>query len=133
MQTDADVIVIGCGPGGATAATFLRRAGWKVIVLEKEFFPRFHIGESLLPYSTPILEELGVTEALEAAGCPKKFGAQFHLMDGSGCTRFVFKNGRFTRFTMAYQVERATLDHLLMKRAREVGADVREGWTFKRF
>lgn len=133
MQTDADVLIIGCGPGGSTAAIKLRQAGWKVIVVEKEVFPRFHIGESLLPYNMPIIEELGMMPAMEAAKFPKKFGAQFHLMDGSGCTRFVFKNGRFTRFTVALQVERATFDHLLMKRAREVGAEVREGWTFKKF
>src|SRR6185295_7781007 len=98
-MTNADVIVIGCGPGGASAATFLRQAGHSVIVLEKEKFPRFHIGESLLPYNQALFSEMGVMPAIEAARFPKKFGAQFHLMDGSHCTRFVFRNGKFTTHT----------------------------------
>lgn len=133
MIHDADVLIIGCGPGGASAACYLRQAGHSVIVLEKERFPRFHIGESLLPYNQGLFKELGLTPAIQAANFPKKFGAQFHLMDGSKCTRFVFRNGRFTAFTEAIQVERAKFDHILMKRARDVGADVREGWSFKKF
>ena len=132
-MNDADVIIIGCGPGGASAACFLRQAGHSVIVLEKEKFPRFHIGESLLPYNQGLFKELGVTPMIEAAQFPKKFGAQFHLMDGSKCTRFVFRNGRFTAFTEAIQVERAKFDHILMKRAQQVGADVREQWTVRKF
>jgi FADH2-dependent halogenase len=132
-MSDADVIIIGCGPGGASAACFLRLAGHSVIVLEKEKFPRFHIGESLLPYNQGLFKELGIKPMIEAAGFPKKFGAQFHLMDGSKCTRFVFRNGRFTAFHEAIQVERAKFDHILMKRARQVGADVREQWTVRKF
>jgi FADH2-dependent halogenase len=61
-----DAIIIGGGPGGSTAATFLARAGRKVLVLEKEHFPRFHIGESLLPYNNSIFEEMGILETLQA-------------------------------------------------------------------
>jgi flavin-dependent dehydrogenase len=130
---DADVLIIGCGPGGASAACYLRQAGHTVIVLEKEKFPRFHIGESLLPYNQGLFKELGLTPAIKAANFPIKYGAQFHLMDGSKSTRFVFRNGRFTAHTEAIQVERAKFDHIMMKRAAEVGADVREGWTVRRF
>jgi flavin-dependent dehydrogenase len=133
MQSEADVVVIGCGPGGSSAACYLRQAGRSVIVLEKEKFPRFHIGESLLPYNQGLFKELGLMPAIEAAGFPKKFGAQFHLMDGTKCTRFVFRNGKWTRFTQAIQVERAKFDHILMKRAQQMGADVREGWTVRKF
>jgi FADH2-dependent halogenase len=133
VQFDADVLIIGCGPGGASAAIYLRMAGHSVIVLEKEKFPRFHIGESLLPYNQGLFKEMGLMPALEAARFPRKFGAQFHLMDGSRCQRFVFRNGRFTRFTEAIQVERAKFDHILMKRAQLIGADVREGWVFRKF
>ncbi|HUS35117.1 MAG TPA: NAD(P)/FAD-dependent oxidoreductase [Verrucomicrobiae bacterium] len=132
-MNEADVIIIGCGPGGASAACYLRQAGHSVIVLEKEKFPRFHIGESLLPYNQGLFKELGLTPAIEAANFPKKFGAQFHLMDGSKCTRFVFRNGRFTAFHEAIQVERAKFDHILMKRAQQVGADVREEWMVRKF
>ena len=72
-------IVIGGGPGGSAVATFLAKAGKSAVVLEREHFPRFHIGESLLPYNRVLLEEMGVLPTLEAAGFPTKLGAQFHL------------------------------------------------------
>jgi FADH2-dependent halogenase len=128
-STQYDVLVIGGGPGGSTAATLLARAGKRVLLLEKERFPRFHIGESLLPYNSRIFQELGIQSTLEAAGFTRKWGAQFHLADGSKSLHLVFRNGRFTRETAAFQVERATFDHVLLKQARASGADVREGWT----
>jgi FADH2-dependent halogenase len=104
-----------------------------VLVLEKEHFPRFHIGESLLPYNHRLFEEMGVLPKLEAAGFTKKFGAQFHLGNSSKSLKLVFKNGCFTREPMAFQVERARFDDLLLKHARESGAEVREGWTVTKF
>lgn len=124
-----DVIVIGGGPGGSSAAAFLACGGRRVLVLEKEVFPRFHIGESLLPYNQAIFRELGVLPAIQAAGFPKKFGAQFFLGNGLLHTRFVFRLGKFTREPEVVQVERATFDHILLRHARAGGADVREGWT----
>jgi FADH2-dependent halogenase len=128
-----DALILGCGPGGSSVGTFLARAGKKVLVLEKEVFPRFHIGESLLPCNMAIFEEMGVMPALRAAGFPTKHGAQFQLGNGSICTRFVFREGRFNSAPNAIQVERALLDHLLLKNTRASGADVREGWTVTRF
>src|SRR5437868_8106587 len=107
LETIYDAIVIGGGPGGSTASTFLARAGKKVLLLEKEVFPRFHIGESLLPYNRRIFEEMGVLETLEAEGFPKKLGAQFHLGDGSKSIKLVFAEGRFTKEPRAFQVERS--------------------------
>src|SRR5882724_2385237 len=131
--TTYDAIIIGGGPGGSAAATFLARAGKRALLLEKEHFPRFHIGESLLPYNHQLFREMGILPALESAGFIRKFGAQFHLGNGTKGTKFVFRQGRFTREPEAIQVERAKFDHLLLKHAQDSGADVREGWTVGKF
>jgi flavin-dependent dehydrogenase len=132
-ETVYDAIVIGGGPGGSCTATLLTRAGRRVLLLEKERFPRFHIGESLLPYNRDIFEALGVLPKLEAAGFIPKFGAQFHLGNGAKSTQFVFANGAFNRVTEAFQVERAIFDDLLLRHAAASGTEVREGWTVGAF
>jgi FADH2-dependent halogenase len=102
-------------------------------VLEKEIFPRFHIGESLLPCNQTILRDMGALPVLQEAGFPKKYGAQFALGNGSLSTRFIFGEGKFNREPETFQVERAKFDHILMKHARACGAEVREGWQVSRF
>lgn len=131
-QTLYDTLIIGGGPGGATAATYLARAGRRVLLIEKERFPRFHVGESLLPYNHQLFKEMGLLPALETAGFPRKFGAQFHLGNGSKSLKLVFRNGAFTRETVAFQVERSRFDDLLIKHSAASGAYVLQGWTVTR-
>ena len=131
-MTRHDVLVLGGGPAGSCAATRLARAGRSVLLLERERFPRFHVGESLLPYNAEIFDELGLTPKLAAAGFPVKRGAQFHLGNGAKGTSFVFGQGRFTRHAEAYQVERSRFDEILLRHAADSGAEVREGVAVER-
>ena len=93
LDLSADVIVVGGGPAGSATATMLSRKGWKVIILEREKFPRDHVGESLLPASIPILEELGALPDVEKAGFLPKYGAHiraqplFAMVECSICAR----------------------------------------------
>ena len=124
-----DVIVIGGGPAGSTAATTLAKEGRRVLVLEKMKFPRFHIGESLLPYNRQIFDELGVWDKIASGGFMTKRGAQFLMGNGDQRVRLDFSKGFYTAYHQAVQVERSKFDDLLLKHSRECGAEVREEST----
>ena len=126
LQTSADIIVIGGGPGGSAAATMLAHQGWQVLLLEREHFPRPHIGESLLPASIPILEELGVLPAVAAAGFLKKWGATMVWgRDQQPWSWYFGETNR--RYPHSYQVWRPLFDQLLLDNAAAQGVTVRQG------
>src|SRR5689334_5680343 len=105
-----DVLVIGGGPAGATAGNLLATAGRSVIVLEKERFPRFHIGESLLPFNVGLLDELGVHEEVGRMGAVPKHGARFMTGDGRHVNTVYFRDGLDGCPPMTYQVLRSRFD-----------------------
>src|SRR3954469_2623405 len=121
-----DVIVIGGGPAGSTAATLLAKKGFDVLLLERERFPRFQIGESLLPFNNDIFQRLGILEQLEKGDFVPKYGAEFITGDGARGYTFRFDQNLPAPHDRAFQVTRAKFDELLMKTANEAGVVVRQ-------
>ena len=132
MERDLyDVAIIGGGPAGSTAATLLAKAGRRVIVFEREKFPRFHIGESLLPFSMQTFDRLGVREKLDAAFMPK-YGGEIAAACGTKGVKFYFKDGFRSQRDRAYQVTRSDFDKVLLDHSRESGAEVHEETEIER-
>ena len=126
MSFDCDVIVIGGGPAGSTAAAFLARNGVRVILLERDTLPRFHIGESLLASVTQVFDAIGATELIRSAGFIEKWGASFITPDG-GVERFAdFAISDEVPSPQTWQVPRERFDEMLLRHAAACGADVRE-------
>jgi flavin-dependent dehydrogenase len=121
-----DVVVIGGGPGGSTAACRLAQEGYCVVLLEKAHHPRFHIGESLLPANLPIMERLGVGAEVRAIGM-EKWGAEFVSPWDGRRQEFRFSQGWDKSLPLAYQVRRSEFDEILIRRAARLGARVIEG------
>ena len=122
-----DVVVIGGGPAGSATACRLARAGRRVVLFERDRFPRFHIGESLLASVNDALDEIGARDLVRAQGFPAKWGATFGTADGA-IERFAdFAASPEVPAPQTWQVPRAQFDELLLRHAAACGADVREG------
>ena len=121
-----DVLIIGGGPAGSTAATLLAERGYRVTLLEKAHHPRFHIGESLLPANLPLLEKLGVADEVKAIGM-KKWGAEFVSPWHDHKQEFEFADAMDKSMPMAYQVRRSEFDEILIRNASRKNARVVEG------
>lgn len=119
----AEIVIIGAGPAGAVAAALLRQQGRQVLVIEREQFPRFSIGESLLPQSMEYLEQAGMLRAVVEAGFQFKNGAAF--VRGDDYTDFDFRDKHTDGWGTTYQVQRATFDHILASEAERFGAQIR--------
>lgn len=126
MPFDCDVIVAGGGPAGSAAATWLARSGHRVILFERDQFPRFHIGESLLASVNDVLGAIGADDLVCQAGFPRKWGATFMSGDGRVERYADFAVAPGVRAPQTWQVPRATFDHLLLRHAASSGVDVRE-------
>ncbi len=118
-----DVIVVGGGPGGSSAATFLADGGLRVALFERECFPRFHVGESLMPATMLLLEELGAKAAIEERGFQLKYGASFHDEENGATQTFYFLPGQPWP-NYSYQVPRAEFDTVLLEHAKKRGVTV---------
>ena len=142
MSTDYDVAIIGGGPGGSATASYLARAGLKVVLFESEIFPREHVGESLVPATTPVLAEIGVLEKIDEANFPRKYGASWTSAESRDIPRlgygglshgwaaevqFVERNQPGVDRDYTFHVDRGRFDAILLKHADEQGARVFNG------
>ena len=122
-----DVVVIGGGPSGATVATLIAKAGFRVQLLEREHFPRYHIGESLIPETFWVLERLGMLAKLQGSRFVEKHSVQFVTEQGKLSEPFYFGDYKPHESSQTWQVTRAEFDQMMLDNAREHGVDVQEG------
>ena len=122
-----DVVVIGGGPSGATVATLIAKAGFRVQLLEREHFPRYHIGESLIPETFWVLDRLGMLPKLQGSRFVEKHSVQFVTEQGKLSEPFYFGDYKPHESSQTWQVTRAEFDQMMLDNAREHGVDVQEG------
>ncbi len=127
-----DVAIIGGGPAGSSAGTLLAKAGRRVVIFEKEKFPRFRVGESTLPATLNTIDRMGAGEKIKNGGFLVKFGGEIVSACGQR-VRFYFRNGFKAKRQSAYQVLRSEFDRILLDHAAESGCDVRQQTTVESF
>lgn len=125
MEETCDVFILGGGPAGSTAAALLAERGWKTVIVDKERHPRFHIGESMLPMSTPLFERLGVREQVEKIGMVKH-GAEFVSPAKKESVTFDFADAWNADYPSTWQVRRSQLDEILFRNSGRKGAQTVE-------
>lgn len=131
VNDSLDVIIVGAGPAGSTAAALLAKAGKRVLILERDHFPRFHVGESLLPMGNSILKRLGIYDKLAGEGFIPKHGAEFLPSTSLPLVRVYFARVLKEKTDPAYNVERSRFDHMLLLNAESCGATAMTGTTAK--
>ena len=129
-EIEADIAIIGAGPAGSALATYMARDGRKVVIFEREKFPRFRIGESLLPLNMELFRDLGVEAELEKRFI-RKYAANFCDHNGNRQNRYPFAQAFNKAYPYCYQVERSELDQVLLDHAEKQGAKVYMDWTVR--
>src|SRR3954447_5066824 len=122
-----DVVVIGGGPAGSTVSTLLAQAGVSVELFERETFPRFHIGESLIPETYWVLKRLNMLEKMQRSPFVKKYSVQFVNAEGKQSAPFYFWDNKPHECSQTWQVVRSEFDTMMLNNAREQGVDAQEG------
>jgi len=128
-MSDYDAIIIGGGPAGTTTATLLAEKGHRVLLVEKTTFPRYHVGESLMPFCWFTLDRLGVIDRMNEIGFTRKHSVQFATTDGKISAPFYFFQHFDHPAATTWQVERQDFDLMLLDNARSKGVEVRENTT----
>ena len=124
---DPDVVVIGGGPAGSTASTLIAQQGYRVQLFERERFPRFHIGESLIPETYWVLKRLNMLPKMQQSHFVKKYSVQFVNASGKLSAPFYFWDNKPHECSQTWQVVRSEFDQMMLDNAREHGVEAHEG------